>query len=145
MVAQIAQTETDDIVGKVSQIVVSVIAGIAIVAIAWFFEGSRKPLALFFGVIILAGGVSALIVRAYGALPDPIVIENNTTYVQSPNSIQDPNLKAYETQKMGFEQDWVKNSGIGMALLFGFGFALTNIINIESRKHGLVFYTYQFR
>jgi len=88
-------------------------------------------------MLLLASGAVALLAEV--GITFPLEVVHETTYVQAPSSIDDPGLKEYETQKMGFDENWVKGGLAWTGLFFAFAFAISNIINIEARKHGFVF------
>jgi hypothetical protein len=113
-------------------IILGVLIGIAIIA-PWI----RKPMIIIAITLGIWQGADDLAKRFQ--LPVPrVTVQNNITYVAPPSSIEDPLLRKYEEEKMGFDDQWLGNTVWGTYLLFAFAYALAQLLNIYAYKNNLV-------
>lgn len=105
--------------------------------ILWISKGWFRMVVIVVCVILMLGSAWVEISKDVANAPSPVVIENNTTYVEAPEDIEDPELREYETKKFGINQDWVANTFTGTYQLLAFGFGLTQLIDLLLRRSKL--------
>ncbi|HLD92416.1 MAG TPA: hypothetical protein VI795_03415 [Patescibacteria group bacterium] len=105
-----------------------------VIGIAYLAPRLRWPIIFIVIILTIWQGVDLLL--AEFDLPIArLTVVNEVTYVAPPSDIDDPELRQYEEEKMGFDDQWLSNTVLGTYLLFCFSYALAQLLQIYAYKN----------